>query len=133
MADSGTAPAQKDEVREFWDAEPCGTRYLAGDEGFDAHAHTRYGLEPYIPEFAQFASARGLKVLEVGVGMGADYLEWLKAGALATGVDLSSASLDRARRRCADAGYPSDLQVADAEKLPFPDNTFDVVYSYGVM
>ncbi len=65
--------------------------------------------------------------------MGADYLEWLKAGARATGVDLSSSSLERARKRCAAAGYESDLQVADAESLPFPDNSFDVVYSYGVM
>lgn len=51
----------------------------------------------------------------------------------ATGVDLSDASLARARQRCEMAGYTPDLQVADAEQLPFPDNTFDIVYSYGVM
>ena len=65
--------------------------------------------------------------------MGADYLEWLKAGAHATGVDLSAISVERARRRCELAGHKPDLRVADAERLPFPDNTFDVVYSYGVM
>src|ERR1700722_13773937 len=125
--------AQKEEVREFWNADPCGTRYLEGKEDFDAHARARYMLEPYIFEFAQFQSARGLKVLEIGVGMGADYLEWLKAGALATGVDLSAASVERARRRCELAGYRADLRVSDAEQLPFADDTFDVVYSYGVM
>ena len=76
---------------------------------------------------------KGLKVLEIGVGMGADYLEWLKAGAQATGVDLSATSIERARRRCELAGYQPDLRVADAEQLPFADNSFDVVYSYGVM
>jgi ubiquinone/menaquinone biosynthesis C-methylase UbiE len=126
-------PGLKDEVREFWNSDPCGTRYLDDKEDFEAHAHARYALEPYIPEFAQFASARGLKVLEIGVGMGADYLEWLKAGALATGIDLSAASLERARHRCELAGYHADLRVADAEHLPFSDGTFDVVYSYGVM
>jgi len=65
--------------------------------------------------------------------MGADYLEWLKAGAQATGVDISSASLERAKLRCEMAGYTPDLRVSDAERLPFPDNTFDIVYSYGVM
>ncbi len=125
--------SHKESVREFWNAEPCGTRYLDGKVDFDAHARTRYALEPYIFDFAQFQNARGLKVLEIGVGMGADYLEWLKAGATAAGVDLSAASIDRAARRCAMAGYPADLRVADAEQLPFPDNTFDVVYSYGVM
>jgi len=72
-------------------------------------------------------------VLEVGVGMGADYLEWLKAGAQAHGVDLSSTSLERAKRRCEMAGYAPDLRVSDAEHLPFPDDAFDIVYSYGVM
>ena len=124
---------RKEEVRDFWDADPCGTRYLDSKEDFEAHARVRYALEPYIFDFAQFSTSRGLKVLEIGVGMGADYLEWMKAGAQATGVDLSAASIEQARRRCQQAGYQPDLRVADAEKLPFADNTFDVVYSYGVM
>lgn len=125
--------AQKESVRDFWDADPCGTRYLDGQEDFEAHARARYQLEPHIFEFAQFQRSRGLKVLEIGVGMGADYLEWLKAKAVAIGVDLSAASIEKARQRCAMAGYQPDLRVADAEQLPFPDNSFDVVYSYGVL
>jgi len=133
MANPQSNPDLKAEVREFWNSDPCGTRYLEGPDDFDKHARARYNLEPYIAEFAQFSSAKGLRVLEIGVGMGADYLEWLKAGALATGVDLSATSLERARRRCLAAGFQPDLQVADAEHLPFPDKTFDLVYSYGVM
>jgi ubiquinone/menaquinone biosynthesis C-methylase UbiE len=133
MANAQRAPDLKQEVREFWDSDPCGTRYLADTEAFESHAQARYTLEPHIPEFAQFAAARGLRVLEIGVGMGADYLRWLKAGAQTTGVDLSAASLERARRRCGLAGYEPDLRVADAEQLPFADATFDLVYSYGVM
>ncbi|MGB9198057.1 MAG: class I SAM-dependent methyltransferase [Terriglobales bacterium] len=123
----------KREVQEFWNAEPCGSRYLGSQQDFEAHARARYALEPYIRAFAGFEQASGKRVLEVGVGMGADYLEWLKAGAEATGVDLSSASLTRAQQRCELAGYAADLHQADAEHLPFPDNTFDIVYSYGVM
>ena len=126
-------PDLKNDVREFWNSDPCGTRYLNDGDDFPAHARARYALESYIPEFAQFASARGLRVLEIGVGMGADYLEWLKAGAYATGVDFSEISLAKARRRCEAAGFHPDLRVADAEQLPFEDETFDIVYSYGVM
>ena len=133
MAEARPIPDLKDAVRGFWNAEPCGSRYLEGAEDLEAHARARYALEPYIPEFAQFATSRNLRVLEIGVGMGADYLQWLRAGAIATGVDLSSASLERARRRCEAAGLQPDLRLADAEHLPFPDNSFDVVYSYGVM
>jgi len=125
--------ALKEEVRDFWNADPCGSRYLGDRADFEAHARARYQLEPYIHEFAGFAQSGGQRVLEVGVGMGADYLEWLKAGAQATGVDLSSASLEQAKRRCEMAGYTADLRDSDAEHLPFADDTFDIVYSYGVM
>jgi ubiquinone/menaquinone biosynthesis C-methylase UbiE len=133
VACSATPPQLKTKVAEFWDAEPCGTRY-AGEHGdFEAHARARYSLEPHIPSFADFESAVGLRVLEIGVGMGSDYQQWLRAGAVATGIDLSAASLDQAQRRCELAGLRPNLHKADAENLPFPDHTFDVVYSYGVM
>ena len=133
VACAATPPGLKNRVAEFWNAEPCGTRYLDGPVEFAAHARARYTLEPYIADFAGFAQSRGQRVLEIGVGMGADYEQWLRCGAIASGVDLSQSSLDQARRRCELAGLRHDLRVADAENLPFPDATFDVVYSYGVM
>lgn len=133
VACTATPPGLKNQVAEFWNAEPCGTRYLDDSTEFAAHARARYALEPYIPAFAGFAQSRGQRVLEIGVGMGADYERWLKAGAVASGVDLSQASLNQSRRRCELAGLNPDLRVADAEHLPFADRTFDVVYSYGVM
>jgi ubiquinone/menaquinone biosynthesis C-methylase UbiE len=123
----------KTRVAEFWNAEPCGTRYLEGESAFESHACARYALEPHIPGFAKFASSKGLRVLEIGVGMGADYEQWLRAGANATAVDLSSSSLAQTRRRCELARLKPDLRWADAENLPFENATFDAVYSYGVM
>jgi ubiquinone/menaquinone biosynthesis C-methylase UbiE len=133
VACTASPPPLKNEVVEFWNSEPCGTRYLGEKSEFDAHARARYQLEPHIPAFARFTSARGLRVLEIGVGIGADYEQWLKAGAIATGVDLSAASLEHARRRCERAGLVPDLHAADAENLPFASNSFDVVYTYGVI
>jgi ubiquinone/menaquinone biosynthesis C-methylase UbiE len=122
-----------EQVAEFWNSQPCGERYLGADFDFESQARARYSLEPHILHFANFSSAPNLRVLEIGVGIGADYERWLKAGALATGVDLSNASLELARRRCERAGLTPDLHQADAEQLPFASNSFDVVYSYGVM
>lgn len=117
----------KREVEAFWDAEACGERY--GDE----QERLRYELEPEILAFAEFSGAAGLRVLEVGVGMGSDYLRWLRAGASATGVDLTHRAVSLARQRSGAEGLEADLRVADAESLPFEDGTFDLVYSWGVL
>lgn len=128
-----TIKTHKDCVRSFWNENPCGSRYQTSPEDFQNHAAARYSLEPYIREFAEFGAARDKRVLEIGVGMGADYLEWLKAGARATGIDLTLAGIETTRQRCRAYGFEADVRVGDAEDLPFSANTFDLVYSYGVL
>jgi SAM-dependent methyltransferase len=115
-------------VRAFWQAEACGERY--GDE----QDRVRYELEPMIEPFARFESAAGLRVLEIGVGMGADFLRWARAGAVATGVDLTERAVALTRERLASEGLAAaDVRVANAECLPFEDGSFDLVYSWGVL
>ncbi len=126
----------KDAVRDFWEQESCGTRYMSGteeQERFAQQAQARYSLEPYIPAFADFKASTSKRVLEIGVGLGADFIQWCRAGAQGTGVDLTQAAIDATRRRCALEGFQPDLRVADAEGLPFAENTFDIVYSWGVL
>lgn len=117
----------KEDVKEFWDQEACGERYGAEQD------RLRYELEPEIWSFADFDAAAGKRVLEIGVGMGADFLRWVRAGALATGVDLTERAVALTRRRLLDEGLDADVRVADAEMLPFADETFDIVYSWGVL
>ncbi len=118
---------EKDNVRDFWEREACGERY--GDQ----QDRLRYELEPEILAFAGFESAAGKRVLEIGVGMGADFLRWARAGALATGVDLTERAVALTRQRLDDEGLQAELRVADAEVLPFADGQFDIVYSWGVL
>jgi ubiquinone/menaquinone biosynthesis C-methylase UbiE len=127
---------EKEAVRRYWDAAPCGTPDVAHAqeaERFRALERIRYEREPFIERFARFDAVRGKRVLEVGVGAGSDHLRFARAGAVCTGVDLSEVSLETTRRRVEAEGLASDLRVADAENLPFADETFDVVYSWGVI
>lgn len=117
----------KDAVSAFWNNEACGERY--GNE----QERLRYELEPQIVGFAGFEDATGLDVLEIGVGMGADFVRWLRGGARATGVDLTDRAVELTRGRVAAEGHHPELRVADAESLPFPDESFDIVYSWGVL
>ena len=123
-------------VRDFWDEAACGERLYLPDvsaEAFRSHAQARYEIEPFIRPFAHFDESRGLRVLEVGVGLGADHQCFAEQGAQLSGVDLTPRAIEMTRRRLDALGLASDLRVGDAEHLDFPDNTFDVVYSWGVI
>lgn len=123
-------------VHDFWNEASCGERLYLNDSdesGYRAQMRKRYELEPYIETFAQFEKAAGLKVLEIGVGLGADHQRFAQAGARLTGVDLTERAVEHTQRRLKLFGLNSDIRVADAESLPFPDASFDMVYSWGVL
>jgi ubiquinone/menaquinone biosynthesis C-methylase UbiE len=134
----------KDKVRIFWNSSPCGT-YKADEMGLkegtleyfkmiDEFRFTRrpYNYE-YIPPFAGFSTSKGKKVLEIGCSVGTDLSQFALNGADVTGIDLTPKGIELAKKRFELYGLKGDLRVADAETLPFPDNTFDVVYSIGVL
>jgi ubiquinone/menaquinone biosynthesis C-methylase UbiE len=129
--------ATKREVQSYWEVKPCGSTHADTTPGtpefFAQVAAARDRLEPYIADFAGFDTTAGQKVLEIGVGLGSDHIRFARAGARLTGVDLTEASIELTRRRLALEGLSSNLRRADAESLPFPDNHFDVVYSWGVL
>ncbi len=127
----------KNQVRDFWDAKICGEIYATGrteSDYYETHRRVRYELEPYIFDFARFEDGKGKDVLEIGVGMGADHVEWAKSKPRSlAGIDLSPKAVEHTRKRLTMYGLKSELHVGDAEKLPFDDSSFDLVYSWGVL
>ncbi len=135
----------KSVVKGYWEKKTCGAQYgmkegaakVVNDEvDLRKMAEARYRLEPFIPPFADFPSAKGKKLLEVGVGGGADFSNWVSNGAIATGVDLTEAGIKMTTRRLTEMGFGKDrfrLMVGDAENLAFPNENFDIVYSWGVL
>jgi len=129
-----------DKVRDFWEQEACGTSdFIVGEavegsrEWFDRVEEHRYRVEPFIHSVAQFTRHHGKKILEVGVGAGTDHLQWARAGCRCYGVDLTDTAISTTRARLALYGFTSELQRINAEALPFPDGSFDLVYSWGVI
>jgi len=102
-------------------------------EQFDSQRASRYLWEPEILSFTDFSKYRGSKVLEIGVGLGADHQTWAEAGVELWGIDLTQRAIENTKNRFALFDLKSDLRVADAENLPFKDDSFDVVYSWGVL
>ena len=77
----------KEQIKQHWETETAGVRYGEGEdtEGFyRSIEHARYLLEPYVPFFAQFDDYAGKRVLEVGIGGGVDFSQFVRHGALVT-------------------------------------------------
>jgi ubiquinone/menaquinone biosynthesis C-methylase UbiE len=137
MPGDGRVSVAKEEIRAFWDGKPCGSKHAGAPEGtpdyFAQVESRRQELEPFIDGFADFGRATRKRVLEIGVGLGTDFVRFARAGAIVTGVDLSPHAVELVRQRLEQEGLEGRLEVADAEHLPFPDGNFERVYSWGVL
>jgi len=71
-----------------------------------------------------FPPEEGMLVLDVGCGTGIHLERYQKAGCRVSGIDLSPAMLLVARDRLGDN---ADLHLGDASKMPYPDETFDLI------
>lgn len=129
----------KGEVTRHWEEETCGIRYGDSEdqtEWFCEIERLRYRLEPYITDFAGFTSSAEKRVLEIGVGTGSDFVNWLRHGARPIGIDLTFAAIETTKKHIQVSDLLLDscaLSIADAEYLPFQDGLFDMVYAWGVL
>ena len=134
-----TGDAYKDEVQRQWDNDPAGSHYVK-----EAAPHTlpwfleaetyRYGeYAPWMADTMEFGRHAGERVLEIGGGMGTDLSQFAQHGAQVTDIDLSSGHLALAQENFRLRGLQGEFVLHDAESLVFDDNTFDVVYSNGVL
>lgn len=131
------------EVREFWNAHPCGDHIVGGLHGrfaddyqrfFVGYDVWRYSQEAHIPDCLDRIEWRGRTVLEIGLGQGAESEQIIRRGGRWSGLDLTQESVDRVRARLESRSLPfDDLQRGSALEIPWPDGTFDVVFSHGVL
>jgi SAM-dependent methyltransferase len=126
-------------IRDFWNTHPCGNNqveslkadYEAFFERYDAF---RYSSEGHILRRLDAIDFKGKSVLEIGLGEGADSEQIIRRGARWTGLDLTPESIERVSTRLKLKGLPYDrIECGSALAIPFADNTFDMVFSHGVL
>lgn len=127
----------KDSIKNFWNRKPCGTLGVIPAEGdkeyFEKLKKRRYALESFIFKFTPFSKLKNKDVLEIGCGVGTDGLEFANSGSNYMGIDFSNASVELAKKNFILHGYKPNIFIEDAENLPFVDNSFDFIYSWGVI
>jgi len=131
------------DVESFWSAHPCGDHIVGGlhrafsddhERFFAAYDAWRYEQEGHIPECLDRTDWRGRKVLEIGLGQGAESEQLIRRGARWSGLDLTSEAVERVGARLALRNLPfDDLRQGSALSIPWPDDTFDLVFSHGVL
>lgn len=130
---------EKLRAREQWGQDPCGAVYdreheLGTREFFDEVERYRYKeYAPWMPRVMEFEKFRDKRLLEIGCGMGTDLLQFARGGAYCTGIDLTPRSVEITRHRFKLYGADANFMLSDGEQLPFQSESFDVVYSNGVL
>ena len=130
----------KSDVRDFWNRnvnqfnqlqrEDVGTKEFY-QAALDLRYEYHYHLPPLFDRLAQ--EYPNGQMLEVGCSMGNDTIEFAKRGFQVSGIDITEKAIELIKQRFALYGMQGDFRVADAENLPFEDNSFDLVYSFGVL
>jgi len=124
-------------VQEFWNAEACGSHFVPEfrekREFFLDYMEFRYRTEWHIPLMIPFSDFKGKNVLEIGCGNGADAVMFVNNGATYTGVDLTKAAVCATREHLDLFGLEGSCHLDNAENLGFAEESFDLVYSYGVL
>jgi SAM-dependent methyltransferase len=131
------------EVQTFWNAHPCGDHIVGGlreefaddyERFFTAYDGWRYQQEGHIPACLDRFDWRDKKVLEIGLGQGAESEQLIRRGARWSGLDITAESVARVGARLALRDLPyDDLKQGSALEIPYPDNSFDLVFSHGVL
>lgn len=125
------------QVEAFWNAQPCNSA-LSGapqhtKEYFADIERSRYTVEDHIPEVLGKIDWRGKRVLEIGAGVGTDARHIISRGGIYTGINIDVASTEMTRNALQVFGLAGKVLQRDATKMDFPDESFDAVYSFGVL
>jgi len=124
-------------VRNYWDSYVTNLQipgHQWGSAGFFKEIKKShdpaYALSTKLLDLPSF---KDKSILEVGCGMGLDVVEYARHGARVTAIDLSPRSVELTGRYLNHCGLEAAVQAADAEELPFEDETFDLVVARGVL
>jgi SAM-dependent methyltransferase len=130
-------------VQDFWQTHACGDALVGGlkerfggdyERFFSDYDQFRYSLERHLPAALDALKVAGKRVLEIGLGQGAESESLIRRGAQWTGIDLTAESVERVRTRLTLRDLPyDDLRQGTVLDLPFADNSFDLVFSHGVL
>lgn len=89
--------------------------------------------EPLLSNFVDYNWLKNKKVLDIAVGSGFSLVSFATAGANVTGIDLTDFGVSHASKNLKVRQLPGVVKKMDAQKLQFPDSSFDFVNAWGCL
>jgi len=126
-----------DGVEHFWEDNLCGHHFVSDDymsnEFFRHYREFRYKKTHHLNTYIKWDQASGKDVLEVGLGIGSDGSRWAKHARSYSGIDLTNEAVVATKKHLELLGLSGNVQQGNAEALPYESESFDLVYSHGVI
>ena len=133
-----------DRVRAWWNANPF-LYFVKGEEGsweFFRNIDRKFlkwipfaqdGGYPFLTRFVDMQGLKGKKVLDIACGTGVLTEQFVRMGADIMAIDLTPKAVELTKKRLALYNLHGNVMEADAQRLPFPDNSFDFVCAWGCL
>jgi len=128
-----------EDIQEFWENNPVSAAAIPFEPGtpefFERHRKMRMEFESqdFLKAVYEWDQHTGERLLDIGCGTGFVVELYAKGGAKVFGIDIANRSVELTQKRVQILGLRADIRQANAEDLPFDDNYFDIVTSYGVL
>jgi ubiquinone/menaquinone biosynthesis C-methylase UbiE len=128
---------KQEEVRQFWDGKPCDSELSGKDprtkDYFLEIENERYKYQSHIPQLLAQIDLQGKRTLEIGTGVGTDARKIVELGGIYTGINVDAGSVDMTAKALSVFSVPGEVKLCSATDMSFENESFDVVYSFGVL
>lgn len=128
---------KQQDVREFWNQKPCDSEISDEDHSkrayYEAIEQDRYTYQGHINDILNWIQWKDKAVLEVGTGVGTDARNIIRRGGRYHGINVDQGSVDATKKALGVFALEGNVTQCSATELFFPDNSIEVVYSFGVI
>jgi len=138
-AESGSS-SEQEKNRGWWEELPMTyvdwektERTLSRKEQFENVRRVFLDSNPWLRDQFDFGCCKGKSVLEIGCGTGVASCLFAAAGAEVTAIDLTAKAVEMAKAGAGHFNLQMNIRQMDAEHLDFPSESFDYVFSWGVI
>lgn len=131
------AAKQQEEVKQFWSSKPCDSDQSEKNprttDYFLEIENERYRYQAHILRLLSKIDWRNKRVLEIGTGVGTDARKIVEHGGIYTGINVDAGSVDMTTKALSAFSLPGEVRQCSATDMAFGNESFDIVYSFGVL